>query len=190
MSEGYNVILADPPWHYNNYAAKEPGMMHDRARGPNKYYPTMTVEDIGGLSVPSANSSVLFMWATWPLLPEAFEVIRAWGFEYKTLAWVWVKANKGGLGFFTGMGYYTRANSEPCLLAVKGKPDKPANRGIQALIYSAVRAHSKKPQDQYRKIEALYPSARYLELFARRTRPGWDVWGNEVDSNVKLEVSE
>jgi N6-adenosine-specific RNA methylase IME4 len=182
----YDVILADPPWHFENYSADEPGMMHDRARGPNRYYPTMTTADICALQVPAADNAVLFMWACWPLMPAALQVISAWGFEYKTLAWVWVKANRSGMGFFYGMGYYTRANSEPCLLATRGSLPKPVNRGIQALIYSPVREHSRKPDDQYRKIEALYPGRRYLELFARRKRTNWDAWGNEVACDVTL----
>jgi N6-adenosine-specific RNA methylase IME4 len=184
----YDVILADPPWHFQNYSADEPGMLHDRQRGPNRYYPTMLTKDIGALPIAdmAAKDAVLFMWACWPLLPDAFEVIKAWGFDYKSLAWVWVKANRSGMGFFTGMGYYTRANSEPCLLATRGNLPKPADRGIQALIYAPVREHSRKPDDQYRKIEALYPGKRYLELFARRKRTGWDAWGNQVDCDIEI----
>lgn len=183
----YKVILADPPWHFENYAADEPGMMHDRSRGANRYYPTMTIDDICALSIPADDNSVLFMWACWPLLPEALRVISAWGFEYKTLAWVWVKANESGFGHHMGMGYYTRANSEPCLLATRGNPRKPEDRGILSLIYASVMAHSRKPEDQYRKIESLYPEGPYLELFARRPRAGWHVWGNEVNSDVEIE---
>lgn len=182
----YNVILADPPWHFRNYSADEPGMIHKRSRGANRYYPTMTIDDICALQIPASSDAVLFLWACWPLMPEALRVIKAWGFEYKTLAWEWVKANPGGFGFFTGMGYYTRSNTEPCLLATRGNFPKPANRSIQALIYSAVLEHSRKPDDQYRKIEALYPGASYLELFARRPRAGWDQFGNEVENSITL----
>lgn len=184
----YDVILADPPWHFRNYSADEPGKIHNRSRGANKHYPTIVTDDLCKLQVPSANNSVLFMWACWPTLPDAIKVIESWGFEYKTLAWVWIKANKTGWGFFEGMGYYTRANSEPCLLATRGNLPKPSNRSIMALIYSPVQQHSKKPDDQYRKIEALYPGKNYLELFARRTRPGWHVWGNEVESDIEIAV--
>lgn len=188
----YDVILADPPWHFRNYSADEPGMIHNRKRGANRHYPTMRTVDIASMSVDNITSdnSVLFLWACWPLLKDALHVIGCWGFEYKTIAWVWVKAKPSGFGFNMGMGYYTRANSEPCLLATKGKLPKPTNRSIQALIYSSVREHSRKPDDQYRKIEALYPDKKYLELFARRGRPGWDVWGNEVDGVTLLVLSE
>ena len=177
----YPVILADPPWHFRNFAADAPGMMHQRARGANRHYPTMTTEEICRLAPPSDDNAVLFLWACWPTLPDALRVIEAWGFEYVTLAWVWVKSNPTGYGFFKGMGYYTRANSEPCLLATKGKSRKPANRSVSALIYAPVREHSRKPDEQYAKIESLYPDGPYLELFARQTRPGWDSWGNEVN---------
>lgn len=185
----YDVILADPPWHFRNYAADAPGMIHHRSRGANRYYPTMTTRDICDLRIPAAEDAVLFLWACWPLLPDVLQVITGWGFEYKSLAWVWVKANPTGFGFYMGMGYYTRANSEPCLLATRGHLPKPANRGILSLIYSAVREHSRKPSDQYRKIESLYPDMRYLELFARCKRPGWDVWGNEVESDIELSTN-
>ena len=138
------------------------------------------------MNIPAKEDAVLFLWACWPILPQALRVIEAWDFEYKSLAWIWIKANKSGFGFFTGMGYYTRANSEPCLLATRGNLPKPANRSIQALIYSPVHEHSRKPDDQYRKIEALYPGKSYLEMFARRRRPTWDVFGNEVEGSISL----
>jgi N6-adenosine-specific RNA methylase IME4 len=186
----YDVILADPPWHFKNYSADEPGMLHDRSRGANRHYVTATTEDICRLVPPAKDDAILFLWSCWPMLTDAMQVITAWGFEYKTLAWVWVKANPSGFGFFTGMGYYTRANTEPCLLATRGSLPKPSNRGIQALIYDRVRQHSRKPDDQYRKIEALYPNMRYLEMFARRPRFGWDAFGNEVENSITLEQME
>lgn len=185
----YSVILADPPWHFRNYSADEPGMTHDRSRGANRYYPTMTTESICQLQVPAADDSVLFLWACWPMLPDAMRVIDAWGFEYKTLAWVWVKANPTYTGFFKGMGYYTRSNSEPCLLATRGNLPKPVCRSVSSVLYTPVREHSKKPDEQYGKIERLYPKGARLELFARRPWAGWDRWGNEVESDVVIEES-
>lgn len=149
----------------------------------------MTTAEICALPISelAADNAVLFLWSCWPILPDSLKVIEAWGFEYKSLAWIWIKSNPTGFGFFTGMGYYTRANSEPCLLATRGSLPKPVDRGILSIIYSPVRQHSKKPDDQYRKIEALYPNRRYLELFARRKRPKWSAWGNEVASDIVLE---
>lgn len=185
----YPVILADPPWHFNNYSADAPGIIHERARGANKHYPTMTTDQLCALTVPAADSAVLLLWACWPTLPDAMRLIEAWGFEYKSLAWVWVKFNRNSMGFFTGMGYWTRANSEPCLLATRGNPRKPVDRGVQALIASPIRQHSRKPDEQYDKIERLFPVGPYLEMFARRPRAGWDVWGNEVKSDVIIDTA-
>lgn len=183
MSGKYGVILADPPWSYYTW---------DENTGPNgrtaaKHYSTMQVEDIAALPIASlaADNCALFLWAVWPDIFRAQEVIQAWGFTYRTIAWVWVKLNPSSLGFHTGLGYYTRANSEPCLLAVKGSMP-PAVKDIQALICSPVREHSRKPDEQYGKIARMYPGQSYLELFARRPRNGWDIWGNQVVSTVEL----
>lgn len=211
----YDLILADPPWHFRNYSADAPGMMHNRSRGANKHYPTATTDDICRMIPPASKDAVLFMWACWPTLPDALKVIEAWGFEYKTLAWVWVKAKKSGFGFFTGMGYYTRSNSEPCLLATKGNGlRKPIDRAVQSLIYSVpmakwlhrlhprpspivpavmycpLREHSRKPDEQYTKINRLYPNTTRLEMFARRQRPGWDVFGNQVENSILVPMGD
>ena len=159
--------------------------MVDRGYGAAANYPTMSIDQLCAMEVPAENNCALFMWACWPLLPDALEVIRAWGFEYKTIAWPWVKSTETGMSFHFGLGYYTRANTEPCLLAVRGKMPV-AVHDVQALIYSPVREHSRKPDEQYGKIERLYPTGPYLEMFARRPRQGWDVWGNEVESTVEI----
>lgn len=176
MGEKYDVILADPPWHYAGGVD----------RNVSKEYNLMKTDEICNMKIPSSENAVMFMWACWPKLHDAFMVIKSWGFEYKTIAWVWVKANPSGFGFFTGMGNYTRSNTEPCFIATKGKPTRVANKGIQSLIYSPVREHSRKPDEQYLKIEKLYPDKNYLDLFARRQRPGWDVFGNEVKNSITL----
>jgi N6-adenosine-specific RNA methylase IME4 len=183
----YDLILADPPWQYQNYAAP-PGEMHERARGANKHYPTMTLDSLMELPISQlANDDcVLFMWAVWPLIEDAFDLIRAWGFTYKTLAFDWVKWNSSGIGVFVGMGNYTRSNPEPCLLAFNGNPLPVADHAVAAVTFSPVEKHSKKPQEIQDKIERLYPDLSKLELFARRQRDGWDVWGNEVDSDINI----
>lgn len=186
----YPVILADPPWHFQNYSADAPGKIHNRERGANKHYPTMTTDDICRLWVPAADNAVLFLWACWPTLPDALRVIDAWGFTYKTLAWTWVKSNPNGWGFWKGMGYYTRANTEPCLLATRGKVAKPRARDVSALIYAPVRAHSRKPDEQYEKVARLYPDGPRLEMFARRPYAGWDTWGNELTPDVEIASLE
>jgi N6-adenosine-specific RNA methylase IME4 len=184
----YSVILADPPWHFQNYSADAPGQIHERSRGANKHYPTMTTADLCGLTIPAADDAVLFLWACWPLLVDAMQVVAAWGFEYKTLAWVWVKANPSYTGFFRGMGYYTRSNSEPCLLATRGKPRKPVDRSVGSVLYTPVRRHSQKPDEQYDKIARLYPIGPRLEMFARQARAGWDALGNGLDGRDIREI--
>ena len=181
----YNLILADPPWQYQNYAAK-PGETHDRARGAQKHYPTMMLEDIAELPIRqlASENCVLFMWAVWPLLPDAFSLIESWGFTYKTLGFEWVKWNKGGIGVFVGMGNYSRSNSEPCLLAFNGDPVPVSDHSVSAITFSPVEEHSKKPQVVYDKIERLYPHGKRIELFARGRRDRWDAWGNEVENDI------
>jgi N6-adenosine-specific RNA methylase IME4 len=118
------------------------------------------------------------LWAVWPVLDDALEVITAWGFEYQTAGFVWVKQNSSG-SLFMGMGYHTRANTEPCLLATRGNPPRLAD-DVHQVIMAPVGEHSAKPDEAYRRIRRLYPGP-CLELFARKRRENWTVWGNEVD---------
>jgi len=170
----YGVIYADPPWYFKSYSTKGEG------RNPNQHYDCMNLDDIKKMKVGDIadDNSVLLMWAIDPMLDKAFEVIDAWGFKYKTVGFTWCKTNKNTLGFFTGLGYWTRANPEMCLLATKGKP-KRKSKSVPQLIVSERRRHSEKPLIHNRIEELL--DGPYIELFARKeTRPGWDFWGNEV----------
>jgi N6-adenosine-specific RNA methylase IME4 len=180
----FDIILADPPWLFSAWNAKKSN------RHVSHKYQLMDVDAICNLQATqlASENCALFLWATWPNIKDAFRVIDAWGFTYRTLAWEWVKSNRSGMGFHFGMGYYTRANPEPCLLAVRGRMPVQSH-SISALIYSPVREHSRKPDDQYRKIEALYPEMNYLELFARQERPGWVALGNEVGECLDLRES-
>lgn len=155
---------------------------------PANHYPVMTVEEICELPVPkfAADDCVLFMWATFPKLEEAFEVIKAWGFKYSTVAFVWVKKNKKSDSWFMGMGWWTRNNSEVCLVATRGHP-KRISRKVHQLIISPVEEHSKKPDITRDKIIELMGDLPRVELFARQAPPGWDVWGNEVLNDVWIE---
>jgi N6-adenosine-specific RNA methylase IME4 len=178
----YDVILADPPWIFQHWSKT-----YISKKDARNHYDCMTLEDICNLPVKElANDNcALFLWTCWPHLRKSFEVLDSWGFEYRTEAWVWVKAKKNGDGFHFGLGYYTRGNTEPCLLAVKGKMSVSAH-DVPALIYTPVREHSRKPDEQYGKIERLYPNMKYLELFARHQRAGWDVFGNEVENSISF----
>ena len=177
----YDVILADPPWTFSVWNAEKSD------RHVSHKYDLMSKDDICNLPIGNfaKENCALFIWATWPNILEAFEVIKKWGFTYRTEAWTWVKAKASGFGHHFGMGYYTRANTEPCLLAVKGAMPVVAH-DVLGLIYAPVREHSRKPNDQYTKIERLYPNMNYLELFARRKREGWDSWGNEIESDIEF----
>ena len=182
MSEKkYNIILADPPWSYKVWSKK------GKSRSAENHYPTMSIDNICSLPVAdiSAKDSVLFLWATFPNLQEAFSVIQAWGFEYRTVAFVWVKRNKKAMSWFMGLGYWTRANAEICLLATKGSP-KRISKSVRQVIDSPIEHHSKKPDETRERIVELVGDLPRIELFARQKTNDWDVWGNEVKSDIKL----
>lgn len=170
----YRVIYADPPWTFRTYSRKGKG------RSAEAWYDCMDLAAIKALPVAAwaAPDAVLLMWATDPLLDRALEVIRAWGFTYKTVGFYWVKQNRSGKGFFTGLGFWTRSNPEPCLLATRGHPRR-CSAAVQKLVVSPRREHSRKPDEVPAAIERL-AEGPYLELFARSTRPGWDAWGLEA----------
>ena len=128
----------------------------------------------------AAEDSALFVWATFPQLPEALQLIRAWGFTYKTIAFTWIKQNKKSDSLFWGMGYYTRANAELCLLATRGKTLKRISKSVHSVVLSKIREHSKKPDEVRERIVALFGNIPRIELFARQQTPGWDCWGDEV----------
>ncbi len=173
------VILADPPWHYTNYSG-----VRWEGRTADTYYDTLTLEQLMELPVHrmTAMDVVLFLWATPPCLPEAMTLLGRWRFTYKTIALTWVKMTKDGTRPRLGMGYYTRANAELCLLATHGHGlGRSADRSISQIIHAPRGEHSRKPNVQYTLIERMYPGLRYLELFARpeRMRANWTYWGNE-----------
>ena len=160
----YKVIYADPPWAYKVWSKKGAG------RSAESHYPTMDIASIKALPVGELadKDCALFLWIT-----------------FKTVAFVWIKQCRKSEGLFTGMGYWTRANAEICLLATRGRP-KRAARDVKQVILSHVERHSQKPEEARRRIEALMGDVPRIELFARASPPGWDVWGNEVASDIRL----
>lgn len=178
----YGVIYADPPWHYKVYSKKGMG------RSAESHYPTMKLEDIKALPVADLadRDCALFLWVTLPCLLEGIEVLKAWGFEYKTTAFVWIKQNRKADSLFWGMGYWTRSNAEICLLGTKGRP-KRKDAGIHQVVISHVEEHSRKPQEVHDRIIRLMGDVPRIELFARRKTEGFDVWGNEVESDIILK---
>ncbi|MAJ43660.1 MAG: DNA methyltransferase [Candidatus Marinimicrobia bacterium] len=175
IKKKYKVIYADPPWTFKTFSDKGKG------RSPEQHYDVLDLPAISRLPINSISedNAVLLMWVIDPLLDKAFEVIKAWGFKYKTVAFTWAKTNKIKPGFFTGLGYWTRGNPEMCLLATKGKP-KRLSKSVPQLVVEQRREHSRKPDIMYSHIENLLEGP-YIELFARTQRPGWDAWGNQVD---------
>lgn len=173
----YNIIYADPPWHYNDRRNT-----HTRfSGGAVGHYTVMKTEDICKIPVNDIadDNCILFMWATFPNLPDALRVIDAWGFKYKTVGFNWVKTNKKNGKYFFGIGYYTKSNAEICLIATKGKP-KPISNYVSSVIVSPRREHSRKPDEVRDKIVELMGNLPRIELFARQRTDGWDAWGNEV----------
>ena len=177
----YGIIYADPPWHYRVYSKKGAG------RSAESHYPTMTIEEIQALPVSELadKDCAMFMWITFPLLKESLSVLSAWGFKFKTIAFVWIKQNRKSDSLFWGMGYWTRANAEFCVLATKGKPKRMA-KNVHQVIVSHIEEHSKKPDEARRRIVRLMGDLPRIELFARQKSAGWDVWGNEVESDIIL----
>lgn len=173
-SKKYNAIYADPPWEY-----KESG---SGSRVVGAHYDTMPIEKIKRLPVEelAADNCILFMWVTFPRLQEGIDLMESWGFPYYSLGFTWVKKNKKADTNFWGMGYYTRQNPELCLIGLKGKIT-PQVRDIHCVIEEKIREHSRKPDSVRKKIEKIVGDVDKIELFARESNCGWDVWGNETD---------
>lgn len=198
---GFRCILADPPWRFTTFSDKGRGRCPDgpltrnesRQNSPARHYDTMTLGEIKALPVAAtaARDAVLLLWVVDPMVPEAIEVGRSWGFTYKTTGFVWAKerrvtSRRGDAfdepdhkRFPMGTGYWTRSNPELCLLFTRGKP-KRVSAAVRKLLIAPRREHSRKPDEQYERIEGLVEGP-YLELFARTERPGWTAWGNQTD---------
>ena len=178
----YAVIYADPPWSYRQHGTGP------KSRGnAEQHYHTMDVDSICALPVGQlaggGQGCALFMWATFPTIPDALRVMEAWGFTYKTAAFVWIKKYKSG-GNFYGMGAYTRANAEVCLLGVtpgfKAK-ELVKSHAVHQVIESPIQSHSVKPDEVRRRIVELLGDVPRIELFARQHATGWDAWGDELE---------
>src|SRR3990167_8681069 len=178
----YQIIYADPPWSYFNGGVPQGGV--------DAHYQTMSLEEIKALRIEEIADmpSVLLLWATFPHLPEALEVMKAWGFEYKTLGFSWIKTNTNGTPFF-GIGYYAKSNCEVCLLGVRGNAHTLVkSNSVSSVIMHPKTKHSKKPDIIRKKIVELFGNIPRIELFARNDGSrnlfnenpldGWDSWGN------------
>lgn len=186
MKKRYQIIYADPPWSYRqeqiNFQSYDKGKKYKNS--VLEHYDTMTNEDIKMLPVAQLadDDCLLFLWATSPNLDLALETGKAWGFEYKTVAFVWDKQR-------TNYGFYTLSQVEFCLVFKKGRIPKKAVNNIKQFLSEKVGKHSAKPEAVRKRIETMFPTQNKIELFAREKVDGWNVWGNEVDSDIKLESS-
>jgi N6-adenosine-specific RNA methylase IME4 len=180
----FPVIYADPPWLFEVYSGA------GKARSAENHYETQSLESIAALPVVplAADDAVLLMWCPWPHITagDHLKIVRAWGFEPSTIAFVWIKTTPSatiitldGEGLYWGMGYGTRANSEVCLIATRGSPLRLA-ADVHQVVFAPVGEHSEKPEEVRRRVERLFDGP-YLELYGRKPVDGWTVWGNEIN---------
>tara|TARA_R100001377_G_C3117718_1_gene84835 strand:+ start:36 stop:572 length:537 start_codon:yes stop_codon:yes gene_type:complete len=170
----YNIIYADPAWNYETWS-------EGASRNVKGKYKTMSMKEIWDLPVKDIceKDCILFIWVTYPKLIDCIETITKWGFTYKTCGFSWIKKNKKSDSLFLGMGYWTRANNEICLLATKGKPKK-ISSSVRQVVLEPIREHSRKPDCVRDRIVELLGDLPRIELFARQKVTGWDSWGDEV----------
>ena len=176
MGKKYKIIYADPPWQYRVYSKK------GKSRSAENHYHTMNIDDIRSLPVGEIadDDCVLFLWITFPCLKEGISVMESWGFTYKTCGFNWVKRNKKKDTYFMGLGFWTRSNSEVCLIGTKGHP-KRVSKAVPQVCDARVMEHSRKPSEVRERIVELCGDVPRIELFARETVKGWDCFGDEID---------
>ena len=176
MGKKYKIIYADPPWQYRVYSQKGQG------RSAENHYHTMNIKDIMALPVDKIadKDCILFLWITFPCIKEGIEVMERWGFKYKTCGFNWVKRNKKKNTYFMGLGFWTRSNSEVCLIGTKGQP-KRVSKSVSQICDARIMEHSKKPAAIRERIVELCGELPRVELFARDKVKGWDSLGDEID---------
>tara|TARA_R110000824_G_C14945566_1_gene650337 strand:+ start:121 stop:684 length:564 start_codon:yes stop_codon:yes gene_type:complete len=177
----YNIIYADPPWTFKTWSNKGKG------KSAEQHYDCMTIDAIQTLPIQDIceDNAACIMWVTYPLLKKGIETLEAWGFDYKTVAFTWVKRNKKANSWFTGMGYYTRSNAEIAILGTRGKVLERANKNVPQVCDERIMEHSHKPDVIRQRIVDLFGDISRIELFARQKTKDWDVWGNEVNNYPK-----
>ena len=176
MGKKYKIIYADPPWQYRVYSKKGQG------RSAENHYHKMNIKDIMALPVDKIadKDCILFLWITFPCLKEGIEVMERWGFKYKTCGFNWVKRNKKKNTYFMGLGFWTRSNSEVCLIGTKGQP-KRVSKSVSQICDARIMEHSRKPAEIRERIVELCGELPRIELFARDKVKGWDSLGDEID---------
>jgi len=177
----YQIIYADPPWSYNDKMSGHSfSLDHEYITQHKNWIQALPIQNI------CEKDCVLFLWVVSPMLDEGIETLKAWGFQYKTIAFCWSKYTKKGK-LVSNLGRWTMGNIELCLLGVKGKPNSwREDKSIKQLVQAERIKHSKKPNEVRYRIIKLFGNKRRIELFARGKYPGWDVWGDEVESDIEL----
>jgi len=172
VPQAYDLIMADPPWHFELYSEK------GEEKSPQAQYATMSLDEIAALPVAdlAAPDCLLWLWSTAPLLDQQIAIARRWGFAFKTSG-VWVKTTVHGKLAF-GTGYVLRSAHEPFIIATRGEPQ--TTRSVRSVVMGQAREHSRKPDEAYAAADLLMPRARRADLFSRETRYGWESWGNEA----------
>lgn len=175
----FSILYADPPW---NYKGQQQHSTTSTTGGAEAHYGTQTLSELKLLDVQSVSEedAVLFLWTSSPHLDQAIELMRAWGFQYKTIAFVWEKQR-------ANPGYYTLSQCELCLVGKRGKiPSPRGSRRERQFLSELRRAHSQKPDEIRNRIARMFPTQKKLELFARTATPGWSVFGNEVENGIQI----
>ena len=178
----YKIIYADPAWIYQDKA-------NAGKRGAEHKYKCSTIEEMGKIDLNAADDSILLMWVTFPQLPEGLKLMKLWDFEYKTVAFTWVKTNPQTNSFFMGMGRYTRSNPEICLLGKKGKGVSRKSCNVLNLQIHKIRNHSRKPDAIRNEIIKLFGDLPRVELFSRIKLENWDAVGDEVPKETQRLVT-
>mgnify|MGYP004448397389 FL=1 len=180
----YNIIYADPPWHYGSKSAVN-NTTGSAIKPLSDHYSTMSLQELKNMPIKNMtkDDAACFMWVTDSHIDEALEVLLSWSFAYKTIAFNWVKTTSKG-NYCKNVAPWTMKSSEICLLGIKGRMTKykQANN-IESLVIAQRKQHSQKPNEVRKRIEDLFGDLPRIELFARETAEGWDSWGNEVDEN-------
>mgnify|MGYP003628413079 FL=1 len=187
QQEKYRVIYADPPWHYGSKSAVN-NSTGNEIKPLSDHYVTMSLREIKDLPIidMTKDDAVCFMWVTDSHIPEAIEVFKAWGFKYKTVAFNWIKTTSKG-NYCKNVAPWTMKSSEICLMGTKGAMTKHKEvNNIEALVFAERNKHSQKPHEVRRRIELLFGKQKKLEMFARNSSEGWDLFGNEVDNSVVM----
>lgn len=180
----YDIIYADPPWDYKGQF-QHAGPKSNTTGSAKSHYQTMKVDDLQRLAVRKivSDDALLFMWSSSPHLNQAISLMPSWGFDYVTIGFVWDKQR-------VNPGYYTLSQCEICLIGKKGRIPTPRGaRNVRQLVSSVRGEHSAKPEEVRNRIVQMFPTQSKIELFARSRSPGWACWGNEVESDVEIELT-